>query len=204
VVDIFLGALALVAGSQQTTSRVRVLTSLKTGGLGVVVVAITITLRNVLQDDSPVALNIDSPGDLSVIHVTGTKVALRSNPVGGIIGRGSLTSPSVVGVVKSFLLFLGDVLDQVIGRLVSNVSILLQEKSVLRDLMGNIIGWVLRIKDTIRKVTSLSTLWGSLRVTVAMVRSRSRVGWCIRSRSRCIRSWGVGESCPDNSSWKDD
>jgi len=125
VVDILLGTLALVAGSQQAASRVRVLTSLKTGGLCVVVVSITITLRNVLQDDSPVALNIDSSGDLGIVYITGTKITLRSDPVGGIIGRGSLASTSVVRVVKPFLLGLGDVLDQIISRLVSNVGILL-------------------------------------------------------------------------------
>jgi len=115
VVNILLGALAVITGSQQPAGRVRVETSLQPGGLGVVVVAISVSLGDVLQDYSPVALNIDSTGDLSVVNIAGAEVALGSNPVTGVIGRGSLGGSGVVLVVEGLLLGLGDILDEVIS-----------------------------------------------------------------------------------------
>jgi len=115
VVDILLCALALVAGGKEAAGRVRVEASLKAGGLGVVVVAIAVALRDVLQDDPPVALNVDSPGDLGVVHSTGAEVALGAYPVAGVIGRGALGGSCVVLVVEALLLLLDNVLHQVIG-----------------------------------------------------------------------------------------
>jgi len=92
VVDILLGALGLVARGEKTTSRVREQTGLKTGGLGVVVVTVSVSLRDVLEDDSPVSLNIDSASDLGVINIRGAKITLRSNPVSCVIRRWSLRS----------------------------------------------------------------------------------------------------------------
>merc|ERR1719431_60821 len=90
VVNILLGALGLVARGKKTTSRVREQTGLKTGGLGIVVV--TVSLRDVLEDDSPVSLNIDSASDLGVINIRGAKITLGSNPVSCVIRRWSLRS----------------------------------------------------------------------------------------------------------------
>jgi len=47
---------------------------------------------------------------------------------------------------------LGDVLDKVISRLISNICVLLQEESILRDLVSNVISRVLLINNTIRKI----------------------------------------------------
>jgi len=92
VVDILLGTLGLVARGKKTTSRVREQTGLKTGGLGVVVVTVSVSLRDVLEDDSPVSFNIDSTSDLGVINIRGAKITLRSNPVSCVIRRWSLRS----------------------------------------------------------------------------------------------------------------
>jgi len=92
VVDILLGTLGLVARGEKTTSRVREQTGLKTGGLGVVVVTVSVPLRDVLEDDSPVSFNIDSASDLGVINIRGAKITLRSNPVSCVIRRWSLRS----------------------------------------------------------------------------------------------------------------
>jgi len=92
VVDILLGTLGLVARGKKTTSRVREQAGLKTGGLGVVVVTVSVSLRDVLEDDSPVSFNIDSTSDLGVINIGRTKVTLRSNPVSCVIRRRSLRS----------------------------------------------------------------------------------------------------------------
>merc|ERR1719320_1256453 len=90
--NILLGTLGLVARGKKTTSRVREQAGLKTGGLGVVVVTVSVSLRDVLEDDSPVSFNIDSTSDLGVINIGRTKVPLRSNPVSCVIRRRSLRS----------------------------------------------------------------------------------------------------------------
>merc|ERR1739844_633168 len=61
VVDVLLGTLGLVAGGQQSAGAVGEQTGLQSGGLGVVVVPIAVALRDVLEDDPPVTLHIDSP-----------------------------------------------------------------------------------------------------------------------------------------------
>jgi len=47
---------------------------------------------------------------------------------------------------------LGDVLNKVISRLISDICVLLQEESILRDLVSNVISRVLLIDNTIRKI----------------------------------------------------
>ena len=152
VVDKLLSALGLVAGSQESAGAVREEAGLESGGLGVVVVTVTITIRDVLEDDSPVALDIDSAGDLGVVHIRGAEISLRSNPVAGVILGWSLASSSVVVVVKVLLLRLGNTINKIISGLVSNVSILLKEESVLTDLGGHIIGGVLLVHHTVGKI----------------------------------------------------
>jgi len=152
VVDILLGTLGLVTGGEKTTSRVGEEAGLETGSLGVVVVTVSVSLRDVLEDDPPVTFNIDSTGDLSVVNVRGAKVTLRSNPVRGVIRRWSLGSSRVILVVKRLFLRLGDVLNKVISRLISNICVLLQEESILRDLVSNVISRVLLVNNTIRKI----------------------------------------------------
>ena len=76
---------------------------------------IAISLRDVLEDDSPVAFNIDGTSDLGIVNIRWAKVTLRSNPMRCIIRRWSLGSSSVVLVVKRFLLWLGDILDEIIS-----------------------------------------------------------------------------------------
>jgi len=182
VVDVLLGALRLVARSQQPTGAVGGQAGLQPGRLGVVVVAVAVALGDVLEDDPPVALNIHCSGDLGVVDVGGAKVALGSNPVGGVVRRGALGGASVVLVVKGLFLLLGDVLDQVVGGLVSNVSILLQEESILRDLVGDVVCGILRVQDTVGKVAALSTLGWGFWVTVG-------VG------GRVVRFWGIWGGC---------
>ena len=152
VVDVLLGALGLVAGSQEPAGAVWEETGLEPGGLGVVVVAVAVPLGDVLEDDPPVSLHIDGPGDLGVVHVGGTEVALGSDPVTGVILAGSLAGPGVVGVVEALLLRLGDGLHEIVSALVSNVSVLLEEESVLADLDSDVVGGVLLVEDTVGQV----------------------------------------------------
>jgi len=152
VVDKLLGALGLVARSQEPAGAVREQTGLQSGGLGVVVVTVAVALRDVLEDDPPVTLNIDSPGDLGVVNIGGAKVTLGSDPVSGVVLAGSLAGSSVVAVVEVFLLRLGDHLHEVVSTLVSDVGVLLQEESVLADLGGDVVGGVLLVQDTVGKI----------------------------------------------------
>ena len=76
---------------------------------------IAISLRDVLEDDSPVAFDIDGTSDLGIVNIRWAKVTLRSNPMRSVIRRWSLGSSSVVLVVKRFLLWLGDILDEIIS-----------------------------------------------------------------------------------------
>ena len=69
VVDVLLGTLGLIAGGQQSAGAVREQAGLQSGGLGVVVVTVAITVRDVLEDDSPVAFNIHGPADLGVVNI---------------------------------------------------------------------------------------------------------------------------------------
>ena len=152
VVDVLLGALRLVAGGQQPAGAVREQAGLQPGGLGVVVVTVAVSLGDVLEDDPPVALNIDGPCDLGVVHVGGTEVALGSDPVGSVVLAGSLAGSGVVRVVEALLLRLGDHLHEVVSTLVSDVGVLLQEESVLADLGGDVVSGILLVQDTVGEI----------------------------------------------------
>merc|ERR1719510_2841470 len=73
---------------------------LEPGGLGVVVLAVAVLLGDVLEDDAPVALDVDGAPDLGVVDDGGAEVALGAGPVGEVEGRGALGGARVVGVVE--------------------------------------------------------------------------------------------------------
>jgi len=175
VVHVLLGALGLVAGGEESASGVWGSASLQSGGLGVVVLAVTVLLRDVLKNDPPESLDVDGSPDLGVVHVGGAEVALGSNPVGGVVGRRSLGGSSVVAVVEGVLLVLGDVLHEVVGALVGHVGVLLQENGVMADLGGDLVLGVLGVDETEGKVGVDGAGRGGLGVTV---------GWWW--------GWGVG------------
>ena len=107
--------------------------------------SISVTFRNVLKNNSPVSLNVDGTGDLGIVNIRWAQVSLRSDPVGGIIRRWALGCSSVVLVVEGLLLGFANVLNKIISRLVSDISILLQEKGVLGDFVSNIISGIFRV-----------------------------------------------------------
>ena len=166
VVDVLLGALGLVTRSQEPASRVGGPASLQPGGLGVVVLSVTVLLGDVLQDDSPEAFDVYGAADLGVVDVRGAQVALGSDPVGGVIGRGSLGGSGVVAIVERVLLVLGDVLDQVVGALIGHVGVLLQEDGVVTDLGGDLVLGVLGVDEAEGEVGVDGASRGGLGVTV--------------------------------------
>ena len=130
VVDILLRALAVVAGGQQAARRVGEEARLQPRGLRVVVLTVAVALRHVLHNNPPEALHVHGPLDLRIVNVGGAEVALRSDPVRHVVGRRSLGGARVVLVVESLLLRADDLLDEVIGRLVGLVCVLLEEERV--------------------------------------------------------------------------
>jgi hypothetical protein len=72
--------------------------------LGVIVVSIGVVMGDVLEDDTPIPLNIDSPMNLGIANKGRAKIALRSNPVASVIRTGSHGSTGIVFIVEvSFL-----------------------------------------------------------------------------------------------------
>jgi hypothetical protein len=65
--------------------------------------------------------------------------------MGSIIGRGSLGSASIVFIIKGSFLGSNDVLNQVIGRLVSDIRVFFEENRVLGDLIGDFVIGVLGV-----------------------------------------------------------
>lgn len=96
VVHVLLGALGLIAGCKKSTSGVRVEAGLKPSGLRILLDAV---------DDGP-PLTVHVPGALrgGVDDLRWAEVALRSDPVGGIIWGRPLGSTSIGRVVKHVLL----------------------------------------------------------------------------------------------------
>ena len=147
---------------------------------------ISVSLWDVLEDDSPVALDVYGPCDLGVINIGGAKITLRSDPVTGVILAWSFAGSCVIMVVKMLLLRLGDQLYKIIGRLISNIGVFLEEQSILGDFYGNIVSWVLLIHDTVGEIGSLGAFWWGFWVTIA-VSSTVGSGGAMRGRM-----WGWG------------
>ncbi len=190
VVDVLLRALAVVAGGEEAAGRVRGEAGLQPGGLGVVVVAVAVLLGDVLEDDAPVSLHVDSATDLGVVHLGRAEVSLGARPVGEVEGGGALGGARVVGVVEGLLLVAGDVLHQVVGALLGHVRVLLEEDGVLGDLVGDLVLWVLGVVDAEGEVGVEGALGGRLGVTVA-------VGAAVGSGVRGAVGHGVRRSVGD-------
>jgi len=141
VVDRLLGAVALVAWSKSTAGSLWEQTGLKTGSLRVVV--------DIIDNDSPFALNILSTLGGGIDNIRGADVAFWTGPVGDIIGRVTSGGTSVVGVVKGFLLVLGDHVYEIISGLIGNISVLLGEEVVSADGSFDLVCWVLIILKTV-------------------------------------------------------
>ena len=152
---------------------------------------IAVTLRDVLQDDPPVALHVDGPGDLGVVHLAGAEVALGADPVAGVVLAGALAGAGVVLVVKALLLGLSDTVDEVVGALVGDVGVLLEEERVLGDLEGDVVGGVLLVHDAEGEVGALGALGGRLGVTVTIARSGVGGGGAVGSGVDSVVGGGV-------------
>ena len=181
MVDVLLSALGLVAGSQESASGVRGSASLQPGGLGVVVLSVAVFLGDVLEDNAPETLNVDSAPDLGVVDVGRAEVTLRPDPVGSVVRGRSLGSSGVVAVVEGVLLILGDVFDEVVGTLVGDVRVLLEEDRVVADLGGDLVFGVFGIDQAEGEVGVDGTGRRDLGVTIG-----GRWGWAIGRWGRTV------------------
>jgi len=172
VVDRLLGAVALVAGSKSTAGSLWEQAGLKAGSLRVVV--------DIIDNDAPFSLNILSTLGGGIDNIRGADVAFWTGPVGDIVGRVTSGGTSVVGVVKGFLLVLGDHVYEIISRLISNISILLGEMVVSADGSLDLVCWVFIILKAVGQGGVSIASRGSSRVTVGMLilgGSMVTIGW---------------------------
>ena len=181
MVDVLLSALGLVAGSQESASGVWGSASLQPGGLGVVVLSVAVFLGDVLEDDAPETLNVDRAPDLGVVDVGRAEVTLGPDPVGSVVRGRSLGSPGVVAVVESVLLILGDVFDEVVGTLIGDVRVLLEEDRVVADLGGDLVFGVLGVDQAEGEVGVDGAGGRDLGVTIG-----GRWGWAIGRWGRTV------------------
>ena len=137
MVNVLLGALALVAGGQRAARGVRVQARLQPRRLGVVV--------HVVNDDAPLAGHVLGAARLGVGHVTGADVAGRAGPVGHVVRTLALGGARVEAVVEGGLLLGAQALHQIVGRLGADVGVLLGEQVVLRDGRLDLVGGVLGV-----------------------------------------------------------
>lgn len=178
VVDILLGTFGAIARSQESAGRVRGQASFQSSSLSVVVMSIAVILGNVLQNDSPEPFNVQSTMDLDIIDLTGAKVAFRSDPVTGVIRTGSFGSSSIVVVVEAGFLWGDDDINQIIGRLISDISVLFQEDGILADFVSDFVVGIFWIFNAERHISVDSTSWRSFGITVAMM-NRWRMMRCM-------------------------
>jgi len=193
VVDILLSALGLVTGGQQTAGAFGEEAGFEAGGLGVVVVAVSISFGDVLKDDSPEALHVDGTLDTGVKDFGGAKVALWANPVGGVEWGGSFGGSGVVGVVEFGFDRSGDGGDKVVGGLISHVGVLLEEQGVLGDFVGNVVGGVFGVFEAIGKVGASCACRGGFRVAVGGGGGSVAVGGGGVVRGGVVRVGGPGD-----------
>ena len=202
VVDILLGTFGSVARSQKPTGRIRGQTGFQTSGLSVVVMSITVIFRHMLQNDPPEAFDVQSAKNFDVIDLAGAQITFRSNPVTGVIRTGSFGSSGVVIVVKRGFLRSHDFFDQIIGGLIGNIGIFLQENGVLTDLVGDFVFGVFGVVQAEGDVGVKSTCGRGFGITVSVMRGRGMMGgvmwhWMVRYRMNRAMV-GVGGKCQGN------
>ena len=98
-----------------------------------------------VNNNSPVTVDITSSFGHGIFDLRGTQIALRPNPMGHIIRAGTLGGSGVIFVIKSGLGVLVQMLDEVIGGLISDIRVLLFEKVVLRDGQFDIVFGILGV-----------------------------------------------------------
>jgi len=160
VVDILLKAGALIARSQGAASG-----SSKQAGLDALGLSI---VSDVLNDDSPFSIDVLSAQGTSVGDIRWADKSLTSNPVAFV----ELLAV-IEGIVEFLLLLLCDSINQIIGRLVSNIGVLLQDQRIIIDGILDFVGGVLAIGQAPGESGVFGAFRGGLWITVIVF----LVGW---------------------------
>lgn len=114
VVDVLLQAFAAVARSQGTARGFREQARFNTLGLGVV--------GHILNDHTPFTIDVLGADWASVFDIAGADETFTTNPV-TLIELFAV----VERVIEFLFLLLGDTIDQIIGRLIGNIGVFLQD-----------------------------------------------------------------------------
>ena len=117
-------------------------------------------------------------------------------PVADVIRTRSLRSSSVVVVIKGGFLVSSDVFNQIIGRLISNVRILLQEDGILADFISNLVLRILRVLNTEGNISVKGTCGWGFGVAVAMVGD-----WAVWGDAMVGRVWDMGVGGQGDGHW---
>lgn len=120
VVNVLLDALAAVARSQCATGSASVKTRFNALSLSVVV--------DILDDHAPLAVYVAGTNGPAVKDITRADVTLISNPV-ALVERVSV----VKRIVKVVLLNVAHSVHQVVGRLIGDICVLLQDEGIVFD-----------------------------------------------------------------------
>lgn len=161
MVDVLLGASATEARGEGTARGSGKQAGLKPCSLGVVM--------HVVDNHTPLPLDVTSTLGHGVHHVGGAEIAFRTRPVCKIVRRVARGSACVVGVVEALLLLLGDPVHQVVGGLGGDVGVLLQENDVGVDVGLDLVLGVLFIIKAVAQGGVLGAGRGHRRVAVGVV-----------------------------------
>lgn len=182
VVDVLLDALALVARGQGAASGFGEQAALNALGLGVV--------SDVLDNNAPFAVDVLGAEGAGVLDVARADEAFAANPV-ALVELFAV----VERVVELLFLDLGDTVNEVVGGLVGNIGVLLQDERVVVDGVLfeatkvysihfaasqsesylDVVGGVLVVAEAPWQSRVLSALGGRLRVAVLVVGRVGRV-----------------------------
>lgn len=201
VVDGLLDALGLVALGDKGALGAGSGAGLDSGRLGE---GLVVGL-DVVDDDLPVAVDVDGSQGLDVGSLGGAEVGLLDDlvqPVDAVVGVGEHV---LVHLLDGVVVVLEGLLD-----LVGGVLLVLQAPG--SRVTSGTAGWAVHGRVSIGwlgmkgegSIGSGSVRWGSWAVAIGR-RSGSIRSWCIRSRgvgSRCIGSRGVGGRCVRNDRYR--
>ena len=142
---------------------------------------------SVVDNDSPISVDITGTFRHGIQNFGGAEVSFGTNPMSDIIWTRSLGCSSVVLVVKSSLNILVQMLNEIVGRLISYIGVLLVKKVVGRD---GILDLVLRVVGVFKAVvesSGIGTIRGQFGITVTRFRV---VGGMMGNRRRMMIGWG--------------
>ena len=153
---------------------------------------------SVVDNDSPVSVNIPSTFRHCVQDFRGTQITLGPNPVRNIVWTWSLGGPSVIFVIKASFHVLVQMFNQIVGRLICYIAVFFLKKVVSRNGIFDLVLGVVRVFKAIMETSGVGTVRRKLGVTIPILMMRCVMGNGRRMMVGCVRSviragtWEVG------------